>query len=54
VTAPPKPELGAVWLFVPVGIIIGGLVGVVVFLVVRARIRHVRATKLYKSRTYPS
>ena len=54
VTAPPKPELGAVWLFVPVGIIVGGLVGVVVFLVVRARIRHVRAVKLYKSRTYPS
>jgi hypothetical protein len=53
-TTPPKPELGAVWLFVPVGIIVGGLVGVVVFLVLRARIRHVRAVKLYKSRTYPS
>ena len=48
VSAPPKPELGAVWLFVPVGIIIGGLVGVVVVLVVRARIRHVRAVKLYR------
>jgi hypothetical protein len=34
--------------------IIGGLVGVVVFLLVRARIRHVRAMKLYRSRTYPS
>jgi hypothetical protein len=54
VTDTPKPQLGAAWLFIPVGIIIGGLVGVVVFLVVRARIRHVRATKLYKSRTYPS
>jgi hypothetical protein len=53
-TNPPKPELGAVWLFVPVGIIIGGLVGIVVFLLVRARIRHVRAMKHYKSRTYPS
>jgi hypothetical protein len=54
VATPPKPELGAVWLFVPVGIIVGGLVGIVVFLMVRARVRHVRAMKLYKSTTYPS
>jgi hypothetical protein len=56
-TAPPKPALGAVWLFVPIGLIVGGLVGVVVFLVVRGRVRHtraVRAAKLYRSSSSPS
>ena len=36
----PKPALGAVWLFVPVGLIVGGLVGVIAFLAIRGRLRH--------------
>lgn len=53
-TAPPKPALGAIWLLVPVGVIVGGLVGVVAFLAVRGRIRHARATRLYRSSSSPS
>ncbi|MGE5272204.1 MAG: hypothetical protein ACM3QU_00300 [Verrucomicrobiota bacterium] len=53
-TTPPKPPLGAVWLILPVGVIFGGLVGVVVFLAVRGRIRHARATRLYRSSSSPS
>ena len=53
-TEPPKPALGAVWLLVPVGVIFGGLVGLVVFLAVRGRIRHARATRLYRSSSSPS
>jgi hypothetical protein len=53
-TAPPKPALGAIWLLVPVGIIVGGLVGVLAFLAVRGRIRHVRAVRLYRSSSSPS
>ncbi len=53
-TTPPKAALGAVWLLVPVGIIVGGLVGVVAFLVVRGRIRHTRALRLYRSSSSPS
>jgi hypothetical protein len=52
--APPKPQLGAIWLLVPVGLIAGGLVGLVVFLAVRGRIRHARATRLYRSSSSPS
>ena len=52
--APPKPALGAIWLLVPIGLIAGGLVGVIVFLAVRGRIRHARATRLYKSSSSPS
>jgi hypothetical protein len=52
--APPKPELGAIWLLVPVGLIVGGLVGVVVILAVRGRIRHSRARRLYRSSSSPS
>lgn len=53
-TAPPRPALGAIWLLVPVGVIFGGLVGVVAFLGVRGRIRHARATRLYRSSSSPS
>lgn len=53
-TAAPKPALGAVWLFVPVGLIVGGLVGVVVFLAIRGRLRHARAVRLYRSSSSPS
>jgi hypothetical protein len=53
-TAPPKPALGAVWLVVPIGIIVGGFVGVIVFLAVRGRIRHARAVRLYRSTSSPS
>lgn len=53
-TAPPRPALGAVWLFVPIGVIVGGLLGVIVFLAVRGRIRHQRAARLYKSSSSPS
>jgi len=52
--APPRPALGAVWLLVPVGLIFGGLFGLVVFLAVRGRIRHARATRLYRSSSSPS
>jgi hypothetical protein len=54
---PPKPPLGAVWLFVPIGVIVGGLVGVIVFLAVRGRVRHrraVEAARLYRSSSSPS
>ncbi len=54
---PPKPALGAVWLFVPVGLIVGGLGGVIVVLVIRGRVRHrraVRAARLYRSSSSPS
>jgi hypothetical protein len=51
---PTKPPLGAIWLLLPVGLIFGGLVGVVVFLAVRGRIRHARATRLYRSSSSPS
>jgi hypothetical protein len=57
VTTPPKPALGAVWLFVPVGLIVGGLVGVVAFLIVRGRVRQhraQRAAQLYRSSSSPS
>ena len=37
-----RGQLGAVWLFVPVGLIVGGLLGVIVFVVVRARLRRTR------------
>jgi hypothetical protein len=53
-TTPPKAALGAIWLLVPIGIIVGGLVGVVTFVVVRGRIRHSRATRLYRSSSSPS
>jgi hypothetical protein len=49
-----RGQLGAIWLFVPVGLIVGGLLGVVVFVVVRARLRRARANRLYTSRTSPS
>jgi hypothetical protein len=49
-----RGQLGAVWLFVPVGLIFGGLLGVIVFVVVRARLRRTRADRLYSSRTSPS
>lgn len=49
-----RPALGAVWLFAPIGVIVGGLLGVCVFLVVRGRMRRVRAERLYRSRTIPS
>ena len=42
-----RGQLGAVWLFAPVGLIVGGLVGVIVFVVVRARLRRMRADRLY-------
>jgi hypothetical protein len=51
---PPTAALGAIWLLVPVGLIVGGLVGVVTFLVVRGRIRHARAVRLYRSSSSPS
>ena len=50
----PKPQLGAIWLLIPVGVVVGGLVGLVVFLAVRGRIRHARATRLYRSSSRPS
>jgi hypothetical protein len=53
-TTPPEPALGAIWLLVPVGIIVGGLVGVVAFLAVRGRIRQTRAQRLYRSSSSPS
>jgi len=56
-TDPPKPPLGAVWLFVPIGLIVGGLVGVIVFVAVRGRVRHrraVEAARLYRSSSSPS
>ena len=49
---PPKPALGAVWLFVPVGVIVGGLVGLTGFLAIRGRVRQrraVRTARLYRS-----
>jgi hypothetical protein len=49
-----RGQLGAVWLFAPVGLIFGGLLGVIVFVVVRARVRRTRAERLYTSRTSPS
>jgi hypothetical protein len=54
---PPKPALGAVWLFVPVGVIVGGLVGVIAFLAIRGRVRHrraVQAARIYRSSSSPS
>jgi hypothetical protein len=54
---PPKPALGAAWLFVPIGLIVGGLVGVIVFLTVRGRVRQrraVRTARLYRSSSSPS
>jgi hypothetical protein len=54
---PPKPALGAVWLFVPVGLIVGGLVGVTALLVIRGRVRQrraVAAARLYRSSSSPS
>ena len=49
-----RGQLGAVWLFVPLGLVLGGLLGVIGFVVVRARVRRVRADRLYSSRTSPS
>ena len=49
-----RGQLGAVWLFAPVGLIFGGLLGVIVVVVVRARLRRARADRLYTSRTSPS
>jgi hypothetical protein len=51
---PPNAALGAIWLVVPIGIIVGGLVGVVAAVVVRGRIRHARAMRLYRSSSSPS
>ncbi len=56
-TDPPKPALGAVWLFVPIGLIVGGLVGVIAFVAIRGRLRHrraVQAARLYRSSSSPS
>jgi hypothetical protein len=55
--SPPKPALGAVWLLLPIGLIVGGLVGVIVFLAIRGRVRHRRAVetaRLYRSSSSPS
>ena len=55
--APPKPPLGAIWLFLPIGVIAGGLLGVVIFLAIRGRVRHkraIRAAQLYRSSSSPS
>jgi hypothetical protein len=49
-----RGQLGAVWLFVPMGVIFGGLVGLVAFLIVRGHLRHRRAQRLYSSRISPS
>jgi hypothetical protein len=49
-----KPALGAIWLLLPVGLIFGGLFGLIAFLAVRGRIRHARATRLYRSSSSPS
>jgi hypothetical protein len=49
-----RGQLGAVWLFVPVGLILGGLLGVIVCVVARARVRRMRADRLYTSKTSPS
>jgi hypothetical protein len=51
---PPKAALGAIWLVVPIGIIVGGLVGVVAVVIVRGRIRRARAMRLYRSSSSPS
>jgi hypothetical protein len=56
-TDPPKPALGAAWLFVPIGLIVGGLVGVIAFVAIRGRVRHrraVEAARLYRSSSSPS
>jgi hypothetical protein len=53
-TDPPKPALGAIWLFVPIGVIVGGLLGVVAFIAVRGRVRQQRAARLYRSSSSPS
>ena len=47
-------QLGAVWLFAPFGVILVGLLGLVVFLVVRGRLRRIRAERLYSSSSSPS
>lgn len=55
--SPPKPALGAVWLILPFGVIVGGLVGVLAFLAIRGRVRHrraVEAARLYRSSSSPS
>ncbi len=49
-----RGQLGAVWLFAPFGVILAGLVGLVVFLVVRGRLRRIRAQRLYSSSSSPS
>ena len=49
-----RSQLGAVWLFAPFGLILAGLVGLVVFLVVRGRLRRIRAERLYSSTSSPS
>jgi hypothetical protein len=50
----PRGNLGAVWLIAPFGVIVGVLVGLVAFLVVRGRVRRVRAQRLYNSSSSPS
>jgi hypothetical protein len=53
-TVPPKPPLGAIWLVLPIGVIVGGIAGLIAFLVVRERVRHSRAMRLYRSSSSPS
>jgi hypothetical protein len=53
-TTAPKPALGAVWLILPVGVIVGGVVGVIAFIAIRGRIRQRRAVRLYRSSSSPS
>jgi hypothetical protein len=58
--APPVPggevkaQLGAIWLLVPLVVIVGSLLAVIVFLAARGRMRRTRAERLYSSRTSPS
>ncbi len=49
-----RGRLGAAWLLAPIGAIVGGLAGLVGFLVLRGRVRHARARRLYTSRSSPS
>lgn len=49
-----RGQLAAVWLFAPIGVIVGGLLGVIVFLALRGRVRRARAERLYRSTTSPS
>jgi hypothetical protein len=51
--SPPR-GIGAIWLLVPVVLILGSLMCLVVFLVVRGRLRRVRAERAYSSSSSPS